>query len=146
MSGGIPELTVIAGIEPLVRARPSGVIPEHWPKRARRDEQIYDNGMKHLVQTSRGWLALEFNARPYGRLLARFGATGYGVLVTPFDHHAWSTAPEVGWLSSSPRDDLTLADFVAEVAGLPNDEAEEIVSAAHREWQRRQSPSVRGHC
>jgi hypothetical protein len=94
--------------------------------------------MKQIVETTAGWVELEFRANPGGKLAKRVGIVGgYGVLVTPFDSDGWSTADEVGWLSEAPKDQQSLGEFLANVISVPLDEAESLAAESVAEWQDR---------
>jgi hypothetical protein len=90
--------------------------------------------VKRLVETSAGWIELEFHPNPAGRLAAtwlgrRLGLVeGCGVLITRFDVDGRQTEQTIGWLSYAPKDDLSLGAFLADVAAVPLDEAERIAS------------------
>jgi hypothetical protein len=94
--------------------------------------------MKRFVETSRGWIELEFRPEPFGRLFRRLGAAdSYGVIVTPFAADGWSRSDETGWLSGASSDGQSLPAFLADVAGIPIEEAEEVAAESVEEWQRR---------
>ena len=94
--------------------------------------------MKRLVQTSSGWIELDFRRSPYPRFLRRIsGFRGYSVLITPFGRDGWSARDEIGWLSDAPKDGRPFSSFLAEVTAIPLDEAEQIAAQSLEEWERR---------
>lgn len=98
----------------------------------------FQDAVRRLVETSRGWIELDFRANPYGRFFRRLGPPGgYAVLITPFAKDGWSQRDEIGWLSGAPNNGKSLSVFLSEIAAIPVEEAERIATESVEEWERR---------
>ena len=82
--------------------------------------------MKRLVHTSGEWIELDVN---------QIQIAGLGVRATVFPDEGWAAAEE-SW-NAKYSEGKSLERFVAEIAGIPEPEASEIVRESLREWRER---------
>lgn len=87
----------------------------------------YDQTVKRLVHTSRGWIELDLDQMEFA---------GFNIRVAVFGEDGWASAEET-WNATWPVDDKSFEAFLADIAGVPRDEAAQIAQESIDKWRAR---------